>query len=190
MTLALGVLISGRGSNLEAVLAAIKAGQLDARVAVVLSNNPDAKGLDVAREYGITAIVVDPQLYPDRLRYELEVVAHLKSHQVDWVVLAGYMKLVGKTLLAAYKNRMINIHPSLLPEYKGLDAQKQALEAGATHSGCTVHIVTSKMDDGPILGQVTVPVLENDTVETLSHRILVEEHQLLPRVIQKLSMMN
>ena len=187
MTLRLGVLISGRGSNLEAVLKAIKSGEVDARVAVVVSNNPDAAGLAIAREYGAEAVGIDPNGYPNRSDYEAAVVERLNAHQVEWIVLAGYMKLVGKTLLHAFPNRMINIHPSLLPAFKGLDAQTQALDAGVKESGCTVHIVTLKMDDGPILGQVSVPVLPGDTLDTLSQRILVEEHWLLPRVIQAIS---
>jgi phosphoribosylglycinamide formyltransferase 1 len=187
VTLTLGVLISGRGSNLEAVLGAIKAGHVDARVAVVVSNNPDAAGLAIARQYGAEAVGIDPKAYLDRSDYESTVVETLRSHHVEWVVLAGYMKLVGKTLLDAFPDRMINIHPSLLPAFKGLDAQKQALDAGVKEAGCSVHIVTRKMDDGPILGQVAVPVLTGDTVETLSQRILVEEHRLLPRVIGEIS---
>lgn len=184
MTLKLGVLISGRGSNLLAILASIHRGEVTARVSVVISNNPLAPGLELARAHGVTAITVDPSDYDDRATYEYEVVNVLLTHGVQWVVLAGYMKLLGKTLLGAFKRRIINIHPSLLPSFKGLDAQRQALEYGVKIAGCTVHVVTAKMDDGPILDQAAVPVLPDDTVATLSARILAEEHRLLPKVIQ------
>ncbi len=184
MTIVLGVLISGRGSNLDALLNA----SVDARVAVVISNNPEAGGLAIATHHGIDAIAISPADYPDRAAYEAVIVATLQRYGVEWVVLAGYMKLVGNTMIRAYPNRMINIHPSLLPAFKGLDAQAQALAAGVSESGCTVHIVTAKMDDGPILGQARVPVLPDDTVERLTQRILAEEHRLLPSIIQQIAL--
>lgn len=187
MTLRLGVLISGRGSNFQAIATEIQSGDLDASIGVVISNEGNAPGLDLAGKMGIPAIGIDPQRFDSRDAYEAEVVAQLRAHEVEWVVLAGYMKLVGRTLLNAFKHRIINIHPSLLPSFKGLDAQKQALEYGVKVSGCTVHIVTAKMDDGPILGQRVVPVFEDDTVDSLTQRILVQEHQLLPEVIQSIA---
>lgn len=188
MTLQLGVLISGRGSNLVAVSDAIDAGRLDAKIRVVVTNNPDAPGIVWAQTRGIPAVVVRPNGFENRAQYEQSIVESLLSNGVDWVLLAGYMKLVGKTLLSRFKNKMVNIHPSLLPLYKGLEAQKQALDAGATESGCTVHLVNLKMDDGPILGQRRVPVVPGDTVATLSDRILVQEHQLLPEVLQSIAL--
>ena len=187
MTLCLGVLISGRGSNFQAIVAAINAGTIDATIGVVISNNPSAAGLKLAEDMGVPAVGIDPAHFADRASYEASVVDVLQSHHVHWIVLAGYMKLVGRALLGAYPNQIINIHPSLLPAFKGLDAQQQALDAGATVTGCTVHIVTRKMDDGPVLGQRTVPIRQDDTLASLTQRILVEEHQLLPEVIRSIA---
>lgn len=179
----LGILISGRGSNMAAILAAIQQGRLSAEAAVVISHSPNAKGLAVAASYGIDTHVFVPNNGANKLDYDQRIVDCLQSYGVDLVVLAGYMKLVGHPLLTAYKGRMINIHPSLLPSFKGLNAQKQALEYGVKITGCTVHYVTKEVDAGPIILQAAVPVLTGDTVESLSDRILEKEHALFPAAI-------
>ena len=180
----LGILISGRGSNMSAIIDHIKRGELSADIAVVISNKPDAPGLDIASNHGIKTMVYDPKVYPNRDAYENDIVLCLQSFGVDLVILAGYMKLVGDPLLTSYKGRMINIHPSLLPSFKGLNAQKQALDYGVKITGCTVHYVTKEMDAGPIIMQAAVPVLNDDTLDTLTQRILAEEHQLFSKAIQ------
>lgn len=179
----LGILISGRGSNMTAIIEAIEAGQLDASVAVVISNKPDAAGLKVAQSYGLMTIGIDPKDFASKDDYEQQIVRVLTAQQVDVVVLAGYMKILGQPVLAAYPNRVINIHPSLLPDFKGLHAQRQALEAGRAEAGCTVHYVVPEVDSGAIIQQALVPVLSDDTEETLSQRILVEEHKLYPAAL-------
>ena len=180
----LGILISGRGSNMSAIIKSIESRVLNAEISVVISNKPDAKGLDVANVHGIHTKSFNPVDYAHRDDYENDVVACLESYDVDLVILAGYMKLVGDPLLTAYKGQMLNIHPSLLPSFKGLNAQEQALNYGVKIAGCTVHYVTKDMDAGPIIMQASVPVLSDDTVESLSERILVEEHKLFPKAIQ------
>jgi phosphoribosylglycinamide formyltransferase 1 len=182
----LGVLISGRGSNLQSIIDAIGQGRLDAQIAVVASSRDDAAGLKRATDAGIETTCLRPRDYPGRDAYDRAMAAALEMHGVNLVCLAGFMRLVGPPLLAAFLNRMLNIHPSLLPAFPGLDAQRQALEYGVRFSGATVHLVTSELDGGPIVLQSTVPVLENDTVETLSSRILVEEHRIYPQAIQML----
>jgi len=181
----IGVLISGRGSNLQAIVDAIAAGQLDAEIALVISNRPDAAGLLRAREAGIDALCLPSRDYPDRDAYDRAVVAQLRAREVDLVCLAGFMRLVGPPLLAAYPNRILNVHPSLLPAFPGLDAQRQALEYGVRITGATVHLVTSGLDDGPIVLQAAVPVHDADTVDALSARILVEEHRIYPEAIAR-----
>jgi phosphoribosylglycinamide formyltransferase 1 len=186
--LRLGVLASGRGSNLQAVIDAIESGIVQARVAVVISNKKDAQALERARTHGVTDVYLDPRPYAGmidkREAYDREVLDILRKHEVDLVLLAGYMKIVTPVLIDAYRNRMMNIHPSLLPSFPGLDAQKQTLEWGAKVTGCTVHFVTEGVDEGPIILQATVPVLEADSPETLAARILVEEHIIYPRAVQ------
>jgi phosphoribosylglycinamide formyltransferase-1 len=182
----LGVLISGRGSNLQAIIDAIDQRRLTAHIAVVISSRADAGGLARAREAGIDTVIVSPRDYPDPRTGDRAIVDVLSSHRVDLVCLAGYMRLVGEPLLAAFANRMLNIHPSLLPAFPGLEAQRQALEHGVRISGATVHIVTAELDAGPIVVQAAVPVFDEDTVETLSARILVEEHRIYPEAIQLL----
>jgi len=183
-TLRLGILISGRGSNLQAILNAIKAKELDASVELVLSNKPDAKGLDIARDYGVSCEAVIPSDFKSKADYEAKLVSLLNKHKVGLVVLAGYMRIVSDTLLNTYPQRIINIHPSLLPAFKGLDAQQQAIDYGAKISGCTAHLVDEQTDHGPIILQSSVAVLDTDTAESLSSRILIEEHKLLPMAIQ------
>jgi phosphoribosylglycinamide formyltransferase-1 len=182
----IGVLISGRGSNLQSIIDAVRAGSLDAQIAAVVSNRPDAAGIARARDAAIDTVVLSPADYGDRDGYDRELAAVLQARDVHLVCLAGFMRLVGAPLLAAFPNRVLNIHPSLLPSFPGLHAQRQALAHGVRVSGATVHIVTPELDGGPILNQAAVPVLEDDTEETLSARILVEEHRIYPEAIQRL----
>ncbi len=180
----LGVLISGRGSNLEAIVDAIARKRLDATIAIVLSNRPDARGLQLARDAGLEARCLSPRGYTDRDAYDRALADVLGSCRVDLVCLAGFMRLVGQPMLDAFPDRILNIHPSLLPAFPGLDAQKQALEHGVRITGATVHLVTSALDAGPIVLQAAVPVRDDDTVETLAARVLVEEHRLYPEAIR------
>ncbi len=171
----IGVLISGRGSNLQSIIDACEKGQVPGKVAIVISNKADAYGLERAKKHNIpTAVLSD----------ESEMVKTLKKHKVDLVCLAGYMKIVGKTLLEQFSNKMLNIHPSLLPLFPGLHGQRQALEHGAKVSGATVHFVDEGCDTGPVIVQASVPVKENDTEESLSARILEQEHKIYPQVIK------
>jgi phosphoribosylglycinamide formyltransferase-1 len=178
------VLISGRGSNLQAVIEAIAARQLDAAISIVISSRPDAAGLERAREAGIETRCLKPRDYPTREVYDRAILEVLREHRADLVCLAGFMRLIGAPLLEAFPNAILNIHPSLLPAFPGLDAQRQALDHGVRVTGATVHLVTSELDAGPIIVQAPVPVLPDDTVETLSARILVEEHRLYPEAIR------
>jgi phosphoribosylglycinamide formyltransferase-1 len=180
----LGVLISGRGSNLQAIVDAIAAGTLDATIAIVISNRAAAAGLARARAAGIETMVLSASEYGSRDDYDRALAAALVARRVDVVCLAGFMRLVGAPLLEVFPNRVLNIHPSLLPAFPGLDAQRQALEYGVRVSGATVHVVTRELDGGPIVLQASVPVLDDDTVDTLAARILVEEHRLYPAAIK------
>lgn len=180
----LGVLASGRGTNLQAIIAASQKEDYPAEVVVVLSDKPEAMALERARQHGIPAQVVPPREFGSRLRYEEALVRILRDYGVDLVVLAGYMRLVGREFLRAFPDRVMNIHPSLLPAFPGLEAQRQALEYGVKISGCTVHFVDAEMDHGPIILQAAVPVLDGDTVESLAERILAEEHRLYPEAIR------
>ena len=188
MALALGVLISGRGSNLLAILDAIQEGKLDAIVKVVVSNKAKAAGLERAKERGIQTIFIDPKPFAQkenpREAYDLAVGNVLKEHGVECVALAGYMRIVTPALIRMFPSKMLNIHPSLLPAFPGLDAQRQALEWGSKVSGCSVHFVTEGVDEGPIISQMAVAINEEDTVETLSARILDQEHELYPQALQ------
>jgi phosphoribosylglycinamide formyltransferase-1 len=179
----LGVLISGRGSNLQSILDAIARGALQASIAVVASNRRDAPGLLRARDAGIEAVYLRPGDYASRDAYDAAIAGLLKARRVDLVCLAGFMRLVGEPLLGAFPNRILNIHPSLLPAFPGLDAQRRALEHGVRISGATIHLVNAELDAGPILLQAAVPVHDDDTVDTLSARILAEEHRLYPEAI-------
>ena len=184
----LGVLASGRGSNLQAIIDAIERGTLHAQIAVVISNKKDALALERARKHGVTDVFLDPKPFagqPDsREAYDRAVLEVLRKHDVDLVLLAGYMKIVTSVLIGAYQNRMMNIHPSLLPAFPGLEGQKKALEWGVKVAGCTVHFVTEGVDEGPIIMQAAVPILDGDTPETLAARILEEEHRIFPRAVQ------
>jgi phosphoribosylglycinamide formyltransferase-1 len=179
----LAVLISGRGSNLQSILDAISAGTLAADVALVLSNRADAAGLDRARAKGIEALFLDPRDHRDRTAYDAAVAQALHERRIDVVCLAGFMRLVSAPLLEAFPQRILNIHPSLLPSFPGLHAQRQALEHGVTVSGATVHLVSAELDAGPIVVQQAVPVLDGDTEDTLAARILVEEHRIYPEAL-------
>ena len=180
----IAVLISGRGSNLQAIVDAIADRRLDATIAIVVSNRSDAPGLARARDAGIEALCLDPRAHQDRDAFDRALVDLLRARDVALVCLAGFMRRVGRPLLEAFPNRILNIHPSLLPAFPGLEAQRQALEHGVRITGATVHLVTSDLDAGPIVLQTAVPVLDHDTVETLSARILVEEHRLYPEAIR------
>jgi len=180
----LGVLASGRGSNLQSIMDACAAGQIPARVAVVISDKKDAYALERARCAGIPALHVDLSNFTGKAAYEKEIVNILQNHGVDLVCLAGYMRLVGRTLLAAYPNRIMNIHPALLPAFPGLHAQEQAWQYGVKYSGCTVHFVDEGMDTGPIIMQAVVPVHDDDTAGTLADRILEQEHRIYPEAIK------
>jgi phosphoribosylglycinamide formyltransferase-1 len=183
---ALGILISGRGSNLQSIIDAIGAGRLHARIAIVISDRANAPGLQRARDAGIEALHLDPRDYSRRDDYDRMLADALRSRGVDLVCLAGFMRVVGAPLLEAFPNRILNIHPSLLPAFPGLHAQRQALDHGVRVSGATVHVVTAELDSGPIVRQAAVPVLDDDTVETLSARILGEEHRIYPEAIESI----
>jgi phosphoribosylglycinamide formyltransferase-1 len=180
----IGVLISGRGSNLQAIIDAIAGGEFDATVAIVISNRADAQGLDRARAAGIETAVLSHKEWPSREEYDRALAAKLKEHGVELVCLAGFMRLLSPAFIEAFPNRVLNIHPSLLPAFPGIDAQRQAIEHGVQISGVTVHFVTADLDAGPIVLQAAVPVLPTDTPESLAARILVEEHKLYPDAIR------
>lgn len=181
--LRLGLMVSGRGSNMEAILTEINEGRLSATPAVVISDNPTARALNTLAETAIPTFVAQRSAFKNRAAFEQVLVGVMLEHQVELVVLAGYMRLLGPTFISAFAGRIINIHPSLLPAFPGLNAQKQALDYGVKVTGCTVHFVNEAMDGGRIIAQAVVPVLPDDDEETLSARILVEEHRLLPQVI-------
>lgn len=186
--LRVAVLASGRGSNLQAVIDAIETGQVHAKIAAVISNKNDALALERARKHGNPDLFVDPKPFsgrPDgREAYDRALLETLTKYDVELVLLAGYMKIVTPILVKAYANRMMNIHPSLLPSFPGLDAQKKAIEWGCKLAGCTVHFVTEGVDEGPIILQAAVPILDGDTPETLADRILQQEHKIYPRAVQ------
>lgn len=178
----LGILLSGRGSNFEAIAGNVAAGRIDAEIAVVISNRPEAKGLETARAMGLNAVAI-PSKGMEREAYDRLVVAELKRHRVDLVCLAGFMRLLSAYFVREFPQRILNIHPALLPAFPGLDAQHQALEHGVKISGCTVHFVDEHLDAGPIVLQAAVPVLDGDTADTLSARILKEEHRIYSEAI-------
>jgi len=185
--LRLGVLVSGRGSNLRAIADAIADGRLEASIALVVSNRPAAPALAWCRERGIPAVVIDHRSQPDRAAFDRRVVDELRGASVDVVALAGFDRIVTSTLLHAFPNSVLNIHPAILPAFKGLHAQRQALEYGARMTGATVHFVDEAMDHGPIILQGAVAVLPNDTEDSLTERILTVEHVLYPAALQLLS---
>ena len=172
----LGVLISGRGSNLQSLINAVGDGRLNATLSVVVSNREDAGGLERARRAGIETVCVSHQGWPSRDDYDRALVKELQQRRVDMVCLAGFMRVLGPEMIEAFPNRIVNIHPSLLPSFPGVNAQRQAFEHGVKVAGVTVHLVTSELDGGPIILQRVVPVLDTDTVDALAARILAEEH--------------
>ncbi len=185
MNRTIGVLISGRGSNLQAIIDAIAAGRLDASIAIVISNRAQAPGLEHARQAGIETLVMSHRAYATREDYDRALVTELRTRGVSLVCLAGFMRLLSPVFIDAYPNRILNIHPSLLPKYAGLHPQQQALDDGARVSGATVHVVNDNLDAGPIVLQREVPVMPGDTAATLEARILAVEHQLYPDAIAR-----
>jgi phosphoribosylglycinamide formyltransferase-1 len=168
---------------MNAIVEAVNSGQINAEIAAVISNNPQAPGLIIAKSNDIKTKVIERSSYATQEHYEIGLVAYLKEIKVDLIILAGYMRIVGDVMLKNFENKILNIHPSLLPSFKGLHAQKQALDAGVRISGCTVHFVNNSLDGGPIILQEAVPVLKDDDEETLSARILEKEHQIFPKAI-------
>lgn len=179
----LGILLSGRGSNFEAIADSVAAGTIDAEIAIVISNRPETRGLEAAQRRGLPAVCI-PSKGLDRTIYDAMLVEELKKHAVDLICLAGYMRLLSAGFIREFAGRVLNIHPSLLPAFPGLDAQHQALEHGVKVTGCTVHFVDEYLDAGPILAQAAVPVKDDDTAETLSARILQEEHRIYSEAIR------
>ncbi len=181
----IAVLVSGRGSNLQAIIDNIENGTIpDASVSLVISDIKDAYAMERSKNHGIDAIFVDPASYPDKAGFESKILQFLKEYNIGLVLLAGYMRVVGPVLLDQFKGRMINIHPALLPSFPGLHAQQQAFDQGVKVSGCTVHFVDEGVDTGPIIIQKCVPVLEDDTRETLASRILEQEHRIFPEAVR------
>jgi phosphoribosylglycinamide formyltransferase-1 len=178
----LAILLSGRGSNFEAIARAIETGKLNAEISIVISNRPGARGLDRAKEMGLEVLCL-PSRGVARKEYDARLVEELKRHNPDLICLAGFMRLLTPVFVEAFRGRILNIHPSLLPAFPGLDAQRQALEHGVRFTGCTVHFVDEGLDSGPIIVQAAVPVRDDDTVESLSARILEAEHAAYPRAI-------
>ena len=186
MTIPIAILLSGRGSNFLALQAAIGRGEVPARIVLVASNVAEAPGLARARELGLPAVAIPHKGEPDRGAHEEKMIAALRESGAEWVCLAGYMRLLSSGLVGAFRRRILNIHPSLLPAFPGLDAQAQALAHGVRVSGCTVHLVDEGLDSGPIVVQRTVPVLDGDTKAALSARILEQEHQAYPEALRRL----
>jgi phosphoribosylglycinamide formyltransferase-1 len=179
----LAILISGRGSNMVALADAVDDGRIpNAQIEVVISDQPDAAGLSIAKERGLETMVVERR-GRSRTEHDIEIVSDLKRRKVDLICLAGYMRILSQNFLNSYRGRIVNIHPSLLPAFPGLDAQRQALENGVKLAGCTVHFVDETLDGGPIIAHRTVPVFDDDTVESLSARILEQEHRLYPEAV-------
>lgn len=181
--LKLGILASGSGTNFEAVARSIKEGQLNAQIQVLIYNNPEAKAKSRADRWGVPAVLVNHRNFASREDLDRSIAEILQEYQVEWVVMAGWMRVVTQVLLDAFPNRVINIHPSLLPSFRGIRAVEQALAAKVKITGCTVHLVSLEVDSGPILIQAAVPILSDDTPETLHQRIQVQEHRILPQAI-------
>jgi len=178
------VLLSGRGSNFRAIHDAIREGRINAELALVVSNRAEAPGLQTARERGLEALFLDPKAYPSKEAYDEAIVAELRKREIDLVCLAGYMKIVTPLFCQAFRHRIMNIHPALLPSFPGLHAQKQAVDYGVRYSGATVHFVSEEVDAGPIILQAVVPVYQDDTEETLANRILIFEHEIYPEAVR------
>ena len=181
--LKLGVLVSGRGSNLQAIIDAIEKGKIDASIEIVISDNPSAKAIERCKRHSVKWSVIQRKDFSSKEDFEKALVDELKVHDVDLVVLAGFMRILGKTFLENFPDKVINIHPSLIPAFQGLNAQRQALEFGSKFSGCSVHFVDESVDGGPVIVQAVVPVLPEDTEESLSERILSFEHRILPQTV-------
>ena len=180
----IAVLVSGSGTNLQSIINEIEAKRLDAKIEIVLSNRADAYGLERAKSHGVATVVLDHKPFSSREAYDQAVVELLRSRGVELVVLAGFMRLLSPVFVKAYSNRIMNIHPALLPAFPGLHVQKKAIEHGVRFSGCTVHFVNEECDEGPIIIQAVVPVFPDDTEGALSARILEQEHRIYPRAIQ------
>ena len=180
----MGVLASGRGTNLQAIIDAIENGEVDARITLVLSDQPDAPALDRANKHGIESMWLDPKQFSGKMEYDRAVAGKLKEKGVDLVCLAGYMRILGPEFIRTFEGKIINIHPSLLPAFPGLNVQQKAIDYGVKFSGCTVHFVNEEVDAGPIILQAVVPVHESDDAGSLAERILVQEHLIYPRAIQ------
>lgn len=178
------MLVSGRGSNLQAIIDSIERNALDVQLSLVLSNVKDALALQRAEKHGIETIFIDPATSPNRKAFDRAMIDKLKEMSIDLICLAGYMRILGKEFIQAFSTRIINIHPSLLPAFPGLDAQKQAIEYGVKLSGCTVHFVDEGIDSGPIILQTAVPVYDHDSEDSLAQRILEQEHILYPKAIK------
>lgn len=190
MTTNIAVFASGNGSNFQAFVDAVRAGRLDAELSLLVCDRPDARVIHRAKEHGIPVFVFSPEDYEGKGHFERDILRELKRRNVDWVVLAGYMRLVGTTLLSQYEGRIVNIHPSLLPSFPGKDAVGQALAAGVKVSGVTVHYVDEGMDTGKIIAQEAVPVPEHDDRDRLRQRLHTVEHELYPKTVQRLIKMN
>ena len=180
----IAVLLSGRGSNFMAIREAVGRGAISGEIALVLSNKAEAPGLLKAREWGLAAVFLDPKLFASREDYDRAIAAEVEKRRIDLIVLAGYMRVLTPGLCDAYKHRIVNIHPALLPSFPGLHVQQKAIDWGVRFSGCTVHFVAAEVDMGPIILQAVVPVLQDDTEETLAARILVEEHKTYPEAVR------
>jgi len=179
----IAVLLSGRGSNFISIKKKIDEGEIKGEIAVVISNKADAKGLEFARENGLNAVFVNPKEFDGREAYDRELVRILRENGVELVCLAGFMRIISPYFVSEFRNRILNIHPSLLPSFKGLDAQKQAFEYGVKFAGCSVHFVDEEMDHGSIVLQAVVPVLQDDDDHSLAERILKEEHRIYPEAV-------
>lgn len=184
MPINIAFLVSGRGSNLQVIIDAIEEGSLNAKIVCVISNVPSALAIEKADKHNIPTIVIDNKKFADRESYEDKILEELKNYHVDLICLAGYMRILGPKIISEYKWKIMNIHPALLPSFPGMDAQKQALEYGVKITGCTVHFVDGGCDSGPIILQRAVDVLEGDTEDALSARILMEEHKLYPEAVK------
>jgi len=180
------ILISGRGSNMRSIIEAINHQQLDARVAAVISNRPDAAGLEYASSQSIPTKIVDHKAFEDRESFDRALAQQIDEFNPDYVILAGFMRILTAEFVEHYQNKLINIHPSLLPKFKGLDTHQRAIDAGEKEHGASVHFVTAELDDGPVIMQAKVQVMPDDSAQSLAARVLEQEHQLYPAAIQKL----
>jgi phosphoribosylglycinamide formyltransferase 1 len=178
------ILLSGRGSNFTKIHDAVLSGRIDAEIRLVFSNKDDAPGLTIAKERGLETLSLNPKLYPEKEEFDKEIIREARKRDVDLICLAGYMKVLTPLFCNEFKNRIMNIHPALLPAFPGLHIQQKAIDWGVRFSGCTVHFVAAEVDMGPIILQAAVPVLQDDTEETLSARILIEEHKIYPEAVR------